>query len=54
MSLSIPFGDGHQSGGRWAGGLGENPYRLLGDDLDPLTGYPISGSTRVKYIKPEE
>ena len=48
---SIPWGNGHQAGGRWAGGIGENPYRLLGDDLDPLTGYPISGSTRVKIYK---
>ena len=49
--LSIPLGEGHQSGGRWATGLGEDPYRLLGDDLDPMTGYPISGSTRVKMYK---
>jgi anaerobic selenocysteine-containing dehydrogenase len=49
--ISIPLGGGHQSGGRWAIGLGENPYRLLEDDLDPLTGYPISGSTRVKIYK---
>jgi len=49
--VSIPFGGGHQSGGRWAQGLGEDPYRLLGDDLDPLTGYPIRGATRVKIYK---
>jgi molybdopterin-containing oxidoreductase family iron-sulfur binding subunit len=49
--LSIPFGEGHGSGGRWARGLGENPYRLLDVDLDPSTGYPISGSTRVKIYK---
>jgi anaerobic selenocysteine-containing dehydrogenase len=49
--LSIPFGEGHGSGGRWARGLGENPYRLLDNDLDPSTGYPISGSTRVKIYK---
>ncbi len=49
--VSIPWGEGHQAGGRWARGIGENPYRLLGDDLDPLTGYPISGSTRVKIYK---
>ncbi len=49
--LSIPFGGGHRSGGRWASGLGEDPNRLLGDDLDSLTGYPISGSTRVKIYK---
>jgi anaerobic selenocysteine-containing dehydrogenase len=48
---NIPFGSGHRSGGRWASGLGENPYRLLGDDLDPLTGHPLNGSTRVKIYK---
>ena len=49
--ISIPLGEGHQSGGRWAIGLGENPYRLLEDDLDPMTGYPVSGATRVKIYK---
>ncbi len=49
--VNIPFGEGHRSGGRWSKGIGEDPYRLLGDDLDPLTGYPISGSTRVKIYK---
>ena len=49
--VNIPFGSGHRSGGRWATGLGENPYRLLPDDLDPLTGYPINGSARVKIYK---
>ena len=49
--VNIPLGWGHRSGGCWAKGLGENPYRLLGDDLDPLTGYPIHGSTRIKLYK---
>jgi anaerobic selenocysteine-containing dehydrogenase len=49
--VSISFGGGHRSGGRWATGLGENPHRLLGDDLDPITGYPITGSTRVRIYK---
>jgi anaerobic selenocysteine-containing dehydrogenase len=49
--VSIPFGEGHRSGGRWSKGLGENPYRILMDDLDPLTGYPICESTRVKIYK---
>ena len=48
---SIPFGEGHKSGGRWSENLGENPYRLIGGDLDPLTGYPINESTRVKIYK---
>jgi anaerobic selenocysteine-containing dehydrogenase len=49
--VNIPFGEGHQSGGRWAKGLGENPYRLLQDDRDPLTGYPMNGITRVRIYK---
>jgi anaerobic selenocysteine-containing dehydrogenase len=49
--VSIPLGEGHQSGGRWAAGLGKNPYDLLRNDLDPMTGYPISRSTRVKIYK---
>jgi molybdopterin-containing oxidoreductase family iron-sulfur binding subunit len=49
--VNIPFGLGHTSGGRWAKGLGANPYQLLGDDLDPLTGNLIQQSTRVKIYK---
>jgi anaerobic selenocysteine-containing dehydrogenase len=49
--VNIPFGSGHRSGGRWTSSLGENPYRLLPDELDPLTGHPINGSTRVKVYK---
>ena len=49
--VNIPFGDGHQSGGRWMKEVGENPNRLLHDSLDPLTGYPIRGATRVKVYK---
>ena len=49
--VNIPFGQGHASGGRWSKGLGQNPYRLIGDDLDPITGYPTHGTTRVKIYK---
>ena len=49
--VNIPFGLGHASGGRWAKDLGANPYHLLGDDLDPLTGNPIQRSPRVKIYK---
>jgi len=49
--VSIPFGEGHKSGGRWSKNLGENPYRLIDGDLDPLTGCPINKSTRVKIYK---
>jgi anaerobic selenocysteine-containing dehydrogenase len=49
--VSVPFGLGHASGGRWTKGLGANPYQLLGDDLDPLTGNPIGRSVRVKISR---
>jgi anaerobic selenocysteine-containing dehydrogenase len=49
--VSIPFGEGHRSGGHWSKGLGENPYRLIDGDLDSVTGYPINESTRVKVYK---
>jgi anaerobic selenocysteine-containing dehydrogenase len=49
--VSIPFGEGHVSGGGWSKGLGENPYRILHEALDPLTGFPINESTRVKIYK---
>lgn len=49
--VNIPFGQGHSSGGRWSKGIGQNPYRLIGDDLDPMTGYPTHGATRVKVYK---
>jgi len=49
--VNIPFGSGHRSGGRWSKNIGENPYRLLNEELDPLTGQPIRGSVRVKVYK---
>jgi len=49
--VSLPFGGGHHSGGRWSKNLGENPYRLFSGELDPLTGYPVNESTRVKIYK---
>jgi anaerobic selenocysteine-containing dehydrogenase len=49
--VNIPVGEGHLSGGRWAEGLGENPFQLLTGDLDSLTAYPIQGATRVRIDK---
>ncbi len=49
--VSIPFGEGHRSGGRWTAGIGQDLYQILEDGLDPLTGYPIKDSTRVKIYK---
>ena len=49
--INIPFGQGRSSGGRWSKGLCQNPYRLIGENLDPITGYPVHGVTRVKVYK---
>jgi len=49
--VNIPFGQGHRGGGRWSKGIGENPYHLIEDDLDPVTGFPVQGTTRVKVYK---
>jgi anaerobic selenocysteine-containing dehydrogenase len=49
--VSLPVGEGHQSGGRWATGFGENPCQILSDDLDPLTGHPVKEATRVRIYK---
>lgn len=49
--VNIPFGQGHRGGGRWSKGIGENPYHLIDGDLDPVTGFPVQGTTRVKVYK---
>lgn len=49
--LNIPFGLGHIYGGRWAKDLGSNPLKLLLDDIDPLTNYPVYYTTRVRIYK---
>jgi anaerobic selenocysteine-containing dehydrogenase len=49
--LNLPVGLGHTSGGRWSKGLGANPFRLLGEELDPLTSQPMNRSVQVKVYK---
>jgi anaerobic selenocysteine-containing dehydrogenase len=46
--VSIPAGQGHTAGGRWAEGRSANPNRLLGCQFDPLDGALAIQSTRVR------
>jgi anaerobic selenocysteine-containing dehydrogenase len=44
---AIPVGLGKQGGGRWAAGRGANPLPLLTTLMDPVSGQPHYGPTRV-------
>jgi anaerobic selenocysteine-containing dehydrogenase len=46
--VNIPFGLGHTSFGRYAKGIGVNPYTILVEDTDRLSGFPAISSTRVR------
>jgi molybdopterin-containing oxidoreductase family iron-sulfur binding subunit len=37
--VNIPFGLGHTSFGRYAKGIGVNPYTILVEDTDRLSGF---------------
>ncbi|NIS61720.1 MAG: molybdopterin-dependent oxidoreductase [Proteobacteria bacterium] len=49
--VSIPFGLGRKSYGRWAKGIGANPHSLLSDRMEPLTGHPMKDLVRVRISK---
>jgi anaerobic selenocysteine-containing dehydrogenase len=49
--ISIPFGLGRTSYGRWAKGIGANPHSLLSDRMEPLTGHPMKDLVRVRISK---
>jgi molybdopterin-containing oxidoreductase family iron-sulfur binding subunit len=49
--VSMPLGQGHKAFGRFAQGRGENPYALLPDATDAVTGAPARQSTRVSLSK---
>ncbi len=49
--LSIPLGQGHTSGGRWAEGRGRNPNQIIAALTDPLSGEIAAQSTRVRIRK---
>jgi anaerobic selenocysteine-containing dehydrogenase len=49
--VSMPLGQGHTSGGRWAEGRGVNPQPLTSPLTDPLSGELATQSTRVRVRK---
>jgi len=50
--VNVPFGLGHESGGRWARGRGVNPNRITAaENFDLLAGFPALFATRVKITK---
>ncbi len=44
--IAVPFGLGHQTGGRWCRGIGDNPADLVEAQPDPLTGRSLWTGTR--------
>nr|HID13964.1 twin-arginine translocation signal domain-containing protein [Anaerolineae bacterium] len=49
--VSIPLGQGHTAGGRWAEDRGANPIELVAPLTDPLSGELATQSTRVRVQK---
>jgi anaerobic selenocysteine-containing dehydrogenase len=49
--VSIPMGQGHQAGGRYAEGRGSNPLSILAPSMDGKTGALAWAATRVKIEK---
>jgi len=49
--VSIPLGQGHTAGGRWAENRGANPNELIAPLTDPLSGELATQSTRVRVRK---
>jgi anaerobic selenocysteine-containing dehydrogenase len=49
--VSIPLGQGHTAGGRWAENWGANPNELIAPLTDPLSGELAAQSTRVRVRK---
>lgn len=46
--VAVPFGMGHTAGGRYAKGVGINPYEILVERVDPLWGRPMKSTTTVR------
>ena len=49
--ISVPIGFGHQTGGRYAAGLGDNVLKILSSQKDEETGALAWAATRVKAIR---
>ena len=46
--VAIPYGSGHEAGGRWAEAWGANPNRVVADESDRAAGAPALMATRVR------
>ncbi len=51
--VALPYGAGHESGGRWAQAWGTNPNRLVGGEADRLSGTSGLLATRVRITRGE-
>jgi anaerobic selenocysteine-containing dehydrogenase len=49
--VSIPFGQGHYSYGKWQKGIGVNPNEIIGVDYDTISGQAVFFNTRVRIYK---
>jgi anaerobic selenocysteine-containing dehydrogenase len=49
--VNMPLGQGHTVYGRWAGGRGANPKRIIGNEYDYLSGLTARASTRVRIYR---
>lgn len=49
--VHVPFGLGHTAYGEYAMGIGVNPYKILEEDYDFLSGAPSLISTKVRIEK---
>ncbi len=49
--VSMPLGQGHSNGGRWAEGRGVNPQQLTSPSVAALSGEPAPLSVRVRVRK---
>ncbi len=49
--IAVPFGFGHETGGRWCAGIGDHPANLVDARTDPLTGRSLWTGTRATIHK---
>jgi len=49
--VSIAYGQGHRSEGRWQQGIGVNPNEIIGVDYDHLSGQSSFFNTRVRVYR---
>lgn len=50
-AVAVPVGLGRRAGGRWAGGVGANPLRLLEPGRELVSGLPDFHATRVSVAR---